>query len=271
MREWVRCIEPGAEEIRLRVGQPVEIIYQDAAINLERVVTSHDMEAMLNYICSYSPYAFTEQMRQGFITIEGGHRIGLCGAVATENGQIIGFSHVTFMNIRLASERRGCAAEIAGIISRDGEVKNTLIFSAPGVGKTTMLRDCVRVLSDKYKVCIVDERSEIAACHLGVPQNDVGVHTDVLDGAPKIAGINLLVRSMSPQIIAVDELGGEADMKAVNEAISAGCKVIATIHAGSIEDVRYLSTVFECYVELTRSKDGRRLVNIYEGEKSCLK
>ena len=254
----------GLEEIRVRVGQPVEFLtaagvrylaIQDGTCRfLEHspdcqwevcpyCASVQDIAEMLNYISSYSLYAYQEELKQGYITIEGGHRIGLAGSVALAEGKIVGISHVTFMNIRIAHEKKGCAREILPGIRNGSNIYNTLILSEPGGGKTTLLRDCIRMLSEGaggfagLKVCVVDERSEIAACHLGIPQNDLGPRTDVLDGCGKPEGMRMLLRAMSPQVLAVDELGSEEDFFAVEQAVYMGSRVLGTVHAGSVQEL----------------------------------
>lgn len=288
----------GLEEIRVRVGQPVEFFYDEGSRYLviedgigrfvgekERWngetlyrVSMQDLAEMMNYISNYSLYAYKEEIRQGYITIEGGHRIGLAGGAVMEKGRIAGMHHVSFLNIRVAHEKCGCAEQILPYIRREGSVYSTLLFSEPGAGKTTMLRDCIRGLSTGtvtergLKVCVVDERSEIAACHLGIPQNDLGIRTDVLDGCGKAEGMQLLLRSMSPQVLAVDELGGEEDFAAVEQALYAGCRVLGTVHAGSIEELAgktYLHRLleqkaFQRYIGITRMEDGKRRIRVYD-------
>ena len=292
--------QDGLEEIRVRVGQPMEFFYdkgsrylvledgtgrfvgEEERWNGAKVyhASMQDVAEMMNYISNYSLYAYKEEIRQGYITIEGGHRIGLAGGTVVENGRIAGMHHVSFLNIRVAHERCGCAEQILPYVRREGGIYSTLLFSEPGAGKTTMLRDCIRGLSTGneiergLKVCVVDERSEIAACHLGIPQNDLGIRTDVLDGCGKAEGMQLLLRSMSPQVLAVDELGGEADFAAVEQALYAGCRVLGTIHAGSIEELAgkpYLyrlleQKAFQRYIGITRARDGKREIKVYDAE-----
>ena len=204
---------------------------------------------MLNYLSGYSLYALAEELKQGYLTMEGGHRIGVVGHVARmeqENalqGDIQGVFQISGLNIRVAHEKKGCAAKLVRGIRSGETIYNTLIFAPPGVGKTTYLRDSIRLLSsgdEEYpgvKVSVVDERSEIAACYQGVPQNDLGPRTDVLDNCPKERGMLMMIRSMSPQIIAVDELGEERDFLAVNEAIHSGSRILGTIHAENVQEL----------------------------------
>ena len=288
----------GLEEIRVRVGQPLEfltaagtfyLIVQDGTCRfIEHApgeqweecpyrVTMQEIAEMLSYISSYSLYAYQEELRQGYITIEGGHRIGLAGGVAILGGRVSGISHVAFLNIRVAHEKKGCAREILPGIRNGNGIHNTLILSEPGGGKTTLLRDCIRMISEgtkEYpgmKVCVVDERSELAACHLGIPQNDLGPRTDVLDGCGKPEGMRMLLRAMSPQVIAVDELGGEEDFFAVEQAVYGGSRVLGTVHAGSVQELAekpYLDRwverrVFGRYIVIERERGGARRLTLY--------
>lgn len=289
----------GLEEIRVRVGQPMEFVYnntirylqiedgtcmfleENLAKQKENAVyrmKMQDISEMLSYISNYSLYAYKEEIKQGYITIEGGHRIGLAGSTVMNQGKITGLHHVAFLNIRVAHQNIGCATEILPYIRQKESIYNTLLLSEPGVGKTTLLRDCIRQLSDGnrieggMKVSVLDERSEIAACHLGVPQNDLGMRTDVLDGCGKPEGIRMLLRTMSPKVIAVDELGGTEDFMAIEQAVYSGCKVLGTIHAGDVSELAekpYLQEwikrrVFQRYIWIKREKDGNRQTMVYD-------
>ena len=180
----------GLEEIRVRVGSPLEFIYGGESRYLPEHkgvcilpsacgyesgyrMTPEDLREMLNYISDYSLYAYSEEVKEGYLTIEGGHRIGMAGQVVKKDGKVTGLSHITFLNVRIAHEKRGCADDILPHIRRSDGIYNTLMLSPPGIGKTTFLRDLIRQLSagdagaPGMKVGVVDERSEIAACHLG--------------------------------------------------------------------------------------------------------
>lgn len=247
-------------------------------------VTEKDLREMQNYISNYSLYAYKEELKNGFITIEGGHRIGVAGAVINKDGKVSGISHLTFFNIRVAHEKKGCAKSVLGYLRQEETIYNTLLVSAPGAGKTTLLRDCIRSLSygecgmAGNKIAVVDERSELAASFHGIPQNDVGPRTDVLDGCNKPEGIMMLLRTMSPQIIAVDELGGEADFYAVEQAAYCGCRILGTIHAGSIADLKEKAIskkwcerdVFERFVFVKKEADGNRSFHVYNQKWECL-
>ena len=298
--------QEGVEEIRVRVGQPMEFLYANGNRYLlklnetdcfgdihtvlnepERLYAAKekDIAEMLSYISNYSLYAYREEMKHGYITVEGGHRIGIAGQTALENGRVSGMHHISFLNIRVAHERIGCAREILPYLLYRDSIYNTLFLSAPGAGKTTYLRDSIRMISrgnglcPGLKVCVVDERSEIAACHMGVPQNDVGPRTDVLDGCGKAEGMMMLLRSMSPQVLAVDELGTEKDFFAVEQAVYSGSRVLGTIHAGEIRELmekpflrKWMERrIFKRFVFIMRAEDGKRKIQIYDEnmEKLC--
>ena len=244
-------------------------------------ITEQDILEMQNYISNYSLYAWQEELRNGFLTIQGGHRIGLCGSTTNQEGRIKGIHYLTFFNIRVAHEKKGCADKIVPYIRRkEGGIYNTLILSPPGEGKTTLLRDCIRSFSYQgKKIAIVDERSEIGASYHGIPQNDVGPRTDVLDGCNKAEGIQLLLRTMSPEIIAVDELGIEEDFIAVEQAAYSGCHMLGTVHAGSMDELQEKPILrkwcqrglFERFVLIKKGEEGMRTYQIFNHrwEKLC--
>lgn len=278
----------GLEEIRIRVGQPIEFYYgqgsrgllvekENGETELYRA-TGEDAAEILDYISSYSLYAFQEEVRQGYITVEGGYRIGVVGQAVTEQGKITGMHHISFFNFRIAREKIGCANEVLPYLRFQDSIYNTLFLSAPGAGKTTYLRDCIRLLSEGekgragLKVCVVDERSEIGACRMGIPQNHLGPRTDVLDGCRKPEGMLLVLRSMSPEVIAVDELGTEEDFLAVEQAVCSGSKVLGTIHAGELQELQekpHLRNwmerqLFQRFVLIQRQEGGAREIHIFD-------
>ena len=191
-------------------------------------------EAM-EYISGYSLYAYEEQLKEGFITIRGGHRVVIAGKVVMEQGRVKTIKNISSINIRISHQIIGCSDEIMKYLSG-----NILIVSPPRMGKTTLLRDILRNLAnmEKQSVAIVDERSEIAACYNGVPQNDIGERCDVLDCCPKDTGMLILLRTMSPTYIAVDELASSDDVESVLKITGAGAYIAATIHGGSIGEVK---------------------------------
>lgn len=277
------AILKGAEEIRIRVGQPLEILYADEKSRCFGMLSGEQMREMMNYLSGYSVYAIEEELRQGFFTVEGGHRVGVSGRTSYQKkghwNEMNLLSDINGLNIRLAHERKDCAKNIVPWLYRGEGIYHTFLFAPPGVGKTTYLRDCIRLLSEGgngkrgCKVGVVDERSEIAACHRGVPQNDLGKRTDVLDNCPKEQGMRMLLRSMSPEIIAVDELGLPEDFAAAAEIARCGVAILGTLHAKTVEEIRQrlkkggLYGLFENMrlVGIQRLSDGIRSIEVYDG------
>lgn len=244
------------QELRFRVGEPLGAVYEGKNLwitwqgtlgcGLEEPisVTKEMLKEMLEYISGYSLYAFEEEIRQGFITIPGGHRIGLAGKVVMEGGGVKTIRHISCLNIRLSHQVSGCAEKLLPFLYRNGRIENTLLISPPRFGKTTLLRDLIRLVSDGnaygegVNTGVVDERGELAACFQGIPQNDLGRRTDVLDGCLKAQGITMLLRSMAPSVIAVDELATAEDLRTMEFAMNSGCTFLATAHGGSLEEIR---------------------------------
>lgn len=259
------------EEVRLRQNKPI-ILYgggREYIINKNGqlvfdprnayICTLEDIKNAVSLITNFSLYSFEDDIRNGFVTIDGGHRVGICGKAVLENGKVRTFRDISFINYRVARQVLGAADKVLHyILKEDNAVYNTLIISPPQCGKTTILRDIVRQISGGIpamgfkgkKVGLIDERNEIAACSLGLPKNDVGIRTDVLDGCPKAEGIQIMIRSMSPEIIATDEIGRSDDAGAVLDAINAGVKIITTIHGSNIEDFLRKPALEKLHVDL---------------------
>lgn len=234
------------EEIRLRVGQPLAVTLYGRSVFVEdrggHRVTMEEIRDTMNLLSSYSRYAFEDKIRQGFLTIQGGHRVGLAGRAILDQtiagGMVKTISPITFLNIRIARQVIGCGEQVLPWLWEKDEIHDTLLISPPGMGKTTLLRDLIRLVSyQEMTVGVVDERSELAACYQGIPQNDLGPRTDVLDGCPKTEGLMMMVRTMAPQILAVDEVGSEADHHALEYAMHSGVRVLVTAHGSSWEEV----------------------------------
>lgn len=247
------------EEIRIRARRPLMMGLDSGDVMLSGtgaaassigqayLVSEEDVSRCLHLVSGSSVYALEEEIRNGFITIAGGHRVGITGKAVLENGRVKTLKHISGINIRISREITGAAAGLMpGIIDREsGTIHHTMIFSPPRCGKTTVLRDAVRMISDGIPelglsgntVGLVDERSEIAGCCRGVPQRNVGIRTDVLDGCPKAEGMVMLLRSMGPSVIATDELGRAEDVRALEEVLNAGVRVIFTVHGSSLEEL----------------------------------
>ncbi|MGN0317971.1 MAG: stage III sporulation protein AA [Lachnospira sp.] len=228
-------------EIRIRVNYPMKIHMGTEMVDCNGIVTIRQIQNILEKCCCYSMYAYENELRQGFITIRGGHRIGIGGEVVYEGGMIKNFRYITFMCIRVAHEIDNCSEKIMPFIYKDNCLKHTLIVSAPGCGKTTLLRDIIKKISHEYKnisnISVIDERSEIASCYNGVPQIEIGDNVDVIDGCPKALGMMMSIRSMAPDIVAVDEIGGIEECRAIEYCINCGCTVIGTVHGNSYSDL----------------------------------
>ena len=236
-------------EIRLRAGRPLFLIYAGGERFLRikghepYLVTRQDLKETLEYISGYSLYAYEDEIRQGYISVQGGHRVGVTGKVILNGDRIKGMKYISCINVRLSHQLPGCADAVMPYIQMQNHIAHTLIISPPRGGKTTLLRDVIRQLSNGREgisgvtVGVVDERSELAGSWQGIPQNDLGMRTDILDACPKAEGMKMLVRSMSPDVVAVDELGREEDFRAVESVIYCGCRLIATAHGNSLEDI----------------------------------
>ena len=205
----------------------------------EHIISSEEILHIFNNICEHSIYSYQKQICQGFITIKGGHRVGITGNCVLENGKVININYISSLNFRIAKEKKGCSKKVLKyILNTNNEVLNTLIVSKPGCGKTTLLRDIIREIS-QIKTCgIVDERGEISAMFKGVPQNDIGPMSDVIENISKSDGMRMLIRTMAPEVIACDEIGSKKDIDAINYAVCSGVKGIFTVHGSNLEDLR---------------------------------
>lgn len=270
-----------AEEVRLRAGQPMTVLVGGAEIPLgAENVAPQDLESVLEIGTQASLHSVRDSLRRGFVTLRGGYRLGLCGTAVTENGQMTGLRSLSSAALRISREIRGAAEAVFPAVMQNGSFCSTLILSPPGMGKTTLLRDMVRLLSDRYRfrVAVADERSEIAAMYEGKAQMDVGRRTDVLEGCGKAEGTMALLRAMNPEIIAMDEITELRDIEAIRQASYCGVKLLATVHAENTEGLsrrplyRELLAleVFTRFVTVeNRAGERRYTVTDEEGELCC--
>lgn len=304
LREILERLPPslaGAlEEIRVRQGRPLAIKTdrQDCFLDQRGNVTDSPMAAYrvsaedlwktVQLISQSSVYAFEEEFRQGFLTLPGGHRVGLAGKAVLDGGALKTLREIGSLCFRIARAAPGVARRLLPyLINRqEGRPYHTLIVSPPRAGKTTILRDLVRQLSygvaelriPGYSLGVVDERGEIAASYEGVPQHDLGPRVDVLDHCPKAIGMLMLLRSMSPHVIATDEIGRQQDVDAIWEMVYTGVSVLATVHASRFEELEqrpYLrdlvaERVFQRYIFLSRRKGPGTLEGIWDEHQRLL-
>lgn len=280
-------------EIRLRINQPVVLSQAQCDIFVSKEGTpcfAHraglldagrtDLEDAFRLICNSSVYSHQQEIRNGFVTLTGGHRAGICGTAVVQEDRVANLRDISSINLRVAQEIPGAADEVAAVAVSGGEVSGMLVVGPPGCGKTTVLRDLARQLSSglrggrNFRVAVVDERGELAAVCCGCPQNDLGPCCDVLDGYPKGEGIRQAVRCMAPDVVMCDEIGGADDAKAVIEGLNAGVAVIASAHAASLSELRsrpYLRALldtgaFRKIVLLAGRGTPGKLAAIYEEE-----
>lgn len=230
------------EEIRLRIGAPLELVAGSRRHWLSPagsgLLTREHIEQTLHLLSQYSYYAYSGQFAQGYITVAGGHRVGVAGRTVVEQGKVAAMTDIGSLNFRIARSFPGCGEAVIPWLRQKDGIANTLLLAPPRGGKTTLLRELVRLFSDELglTVGLVDERSEVAGCFRGVPQLDVGRRTDVLDACPKDQGLIMLIRSMGPQVVAADEIGRPSDVAALEYILSAGTAVVTTAHATGPED-----------------------------------
>ncbi len=231
--------EGSVREIRIRAGQHTMIHTSDGVKTCPVEPTPQQVEQMAEALCEHALYARVEEQRSGFITLRGGHRMGLCGRVLVQGQSVRALREISSLCIRIAGQWRGAADRLLPCLTDENQrVRSTLIVGLPGMGKTTMLRDACRRLSELgYRMGVVDERSEIAAMSGGEAQLAVGPNTDVLDGCCKEAGLRWMLRSMSPDVLVTDELGTPVDIQAVQDCMAAGVSVLATLHGRAVQPV----------------------------------
>ena len=243
------------QEIRIRVDKPIILKLKEKDLILQYNILQTEILQIVDRLCENSIYAYKHQICEGFITIKGGHRVGLTGSCVIENGKITNIKYISSLNIRIAREVKNCSTRILReIIDIENKtIYNSIIVAPPGRGKTTILRDIIRRLSDgieeinfRGKTCgVVDERGEIAAMYKGTPQNDVGIRTDIIENVSKNKGIHMLIRTMAPEIIACDEIGSKEDVEAIHYALYSGVKGIFTMHGKNVEDIKNNKQIYE--------------------------
>ena len=259
-----------AEELRLRCGWPMAAVFPEGEIPLGgRKIVTQDLELLLEIASRASVHAVLAQLREGYLTIEGGHRLGLCGTAVLENGQMRNLRSLSSVSIRIARQRPGAALSLLSGLMEGGRLCSTLIAAPPGMGKTTLLRDLVRCISDgdgtpPLRVGLADERGEVAALYGGVPQLRVGRRTDVIEGCPKAQGAMLLLRAMNPQVLAMDEITAPEDVAALLTAAGCGAALLATAHGEGDELTRrplyrtmLEERIFQRVVSIQRTEQGR--------------
>jgi stage III sporulation protein AA len=278
------------QEIRCRAEKPLMLLVNGREHWMKEVVGVREIREIVDRACGYSGYAFEEEIVKGYLTIEGGHRIGLTGNAVIGGEKLITLKYITGLNIRIAHEIKGCAEKWKFYLYENQRPCHCLIISPPGCGKTTLLRDVIRLFSDGTienpgaAVGVVDERSEIAGVYRGKPAFELGLRTDVMDGCPKILGMEMLLRSMSPRVLAVDEIG-IFDVKAIEHALRCGVKILATLHGADLEDfiekpgfdTLVRERVFERYILLKQGQTpgkvwkilGRNFEKIWE-DNACM-
>ena len=260
-----------AEELRLRAGRPMTALIEGRELPLgELPVEVGELEQLLEIASHASVHAVLPQLRRGYLTIAGGHRVGLCGTAVLREGEIHALSPLSSADMRVARQVKGACAPVLDRLCPGGVLRDTLILSPPGLGKTTLLRDLIRAVSEgegclPRRVALADERGEVAALYGGVPQLEVGRRTDVMEGCPKAAGLMLLLRAMNPQVLAADEITAPEDVQALAQAAGCGVTLLATAHARGREDLgrrglyRELLDrgLFQNLVTIRRTEGGR--------------
>ena len=231
------------EEIRLRTGRPAQIVTSSGDALIGPPLEPNEASALLERLCGHSVYAREEELKLGFLSLEGGMRVGVCGRPVVINGRIERLVNVSSFCFRMMREVKGCAEGVMHMLTEAGRPVSAIVASPPGGGKTTLLRDISRCLSDgvgcaAFKVAIADERGELAGCVEGRPSFDIGARTDVFELCPKAEAIPLLVRSMSPDAIITDEIGSLGDAETIMEAARCGVAVIAGAHAASVDELK---------------------------------
>lgn len=261
------------EEVRLRLGRPLSLVEGGREWSLPqwntRLVEPEDLQWVLDKAGQGSVHTVLEQLRQGYLSVEGGHRIGVCGSVAVKDGNLVNFRQVSSLTLRFAHQMKGLAEPLLPQLQEEGRLLSTLIFAPPGGGKTTLLRDLIRCTSDgitllPQRVGVADERGELCGMSQAMPQNDVGARTDIMDGCPKAQALLMLLRGMNPQVLAMDEITDPRDLSAMEEVAGCGVALLATAHGATPGEIR----LRPLYRDLLAARIFRRYVWIdLEGER----
>ncbi len=273
------------EEIRLRLNRPIEICFRNHIEWLPSTLfTQKESFFLLNQLSEHSLYRMEDELREGYITIAGGHRVGIAGEVITHHGKINRINQITYFNIRIAKQILNVATPLLPYLYHEDRYLNTVIIGVPQSGKTTMIRDLARLIGNganqlpMNKVAIIDERSEIAACKDGIPQHEVGLRTDVMDACPKVDGMMMMIRSMSPDVLIVDEIGKKADAEAILEAVNAGVSIICSVHGSTINMLRHQpfikplmrQNLFQRIILLGKANQQNQMIQIYNESNSLI-
>ena len=262
------------EEIRIRRGQVILGRCRRQEYKVPDAVQKEEMDYILQRLNQSSLYAWEEEYRKGYLTIAGGHRVGLAGKTMLQRGEVRSLKDINSLNIRIARNVYGAADKIMPYIVNRNYVNNTLLLGPPASGKTTILREIIRHLSDEkgYQISVVDERSELSGMYEGESHLNLGSRVDILDGCPKAIGMSMLIRSMAPEVLATDEMGSAEDVQALEEALAAGVRVITTVHGQSIEDLRnrptlanlLLKHMFDTIIILGKSQGVGSIEEVYQ-------
>ena len=266
-----------AEEFRLRAGWPMSVVLGERERFLNGPpVEGGELERLVEIASQASLHAVLDQLRRGYLTVAGGHRLGLCGTAVLQGGGIHALRGFSSANLRVARQVEGAAAPVLDSLCPGGRLASTLILAPPGMGKTTLLRDLIRLVSEgegcaPLRVSLADERGEVAAMYNGRPQLEVGRRTDVMEGCPKAQGLMLLLRGMNPQVLAVDEVTAPEDVQALTTAVGCGATLLATAHGSELADLERRPVyrpllkegLFRFLVRIRR-EDGGRIYTVEE-------